>query len=435
MGTLTVSSGGVSRLVALNCVPSAKIRLLAVLVMKEPLTFNLAFGPNIIPLGLIRKRLADPLVWSKPFILEIEPPVTRLMMLLTFGSLAKKAGEGSGAIQLRGNKIVIDEESKVTGRTEGGNAGQPLTIKASDFVDVNKSQVGTITEKAGSAGDIAIATRRLIVRNGGLLGASTSGSGQGGNLTVDASESVEVLGDGFFTELATRSLGVNPNTGNAGTVQITTKNLILRDGGRISTSTNTTGNGGTLRVDASESVEASGRAVLDINLPSGLFAESRKLGSIAAIGNGGDLIINTQRLLVQDGASISTAAINGSTGQAGRLDINASNSLTVTGTGIGDNGQIVPSTLLAASEGSGSAGDLRINTNKLTVRDRAQVSVASTGSGRAGNLEITSDVLLLDNQGKLTAATTAGEGNINLRSLNLLILRRGSVITTSATGN
>jgi large exoprotein involved in heme utilization and adhesion len=44
-------------------------------------------------------------------------------------------------------------------------------------------------------------------------------------------------------------------------------------------------------------------------------------------------------------------------------------------------------------------------------------------------------VLLLDNQGKLTAATTGGEGNINLRSLNLLILRGGSAITTSATGN
>jgi large exoprotein involved in heme utilization and adhesion len=107
----------------------------------------------------------------------------------------------------------------------------------------------------------------------------------------------------------------------------------------------------------------------------------------------------------------------------------------VTGTGIGDNGQIVPSTLLATSEGFGSAGDLRINTNKLTVRDGAQVSVASTGSGRAGNLEITSGVLLLDNRGKLTAATTAGEGNINLRSFNSLILRRGSGITTNATGN
>jgi large exoprotein involved in heme utilization and adhesion len=177
----------------------------------------------------------------------------------------------------------------------------------------------------------------------------------------------------IFTSLGTQSLGTNNDAGDAGTVHISTKNLILRDGGQISTSTRTTGNGGTLRVDASESVEASGRAVLDINLPSGLFAQTTKFGSIAASGNGGDLIVNTQRLLVQEGASISSAAINGSTGQAGSLDINASNSVTVTGIGIGRNGQIVPSTLLAGSGGSGSAGNLRINTNKLTVRDRAQL--------------------------------------------------------------
>ena len=351
------------------------------------------------------------------------------------GAFIDTSGEGNGAIQLRGRDIAIADNSQLGGVTREGNAGQLLTIKASESVELNNSDLFTLTVGTGSAGNIAIETRRLIVRNEGGIDAATSGSGQGGNLTVDASESVEVLGGGFFTNLGTRSLGTNQNIGNAGTVQISTKNLILRDGGRISTSTRTTGNGGTLRVDASESVEASGRSALNnSNSPSGLFAETRRVGFIAATGKGGDLIVNTQRLLVQDGASISSAAINGSTGQAGRLDINASNSVTVAGTGIGRNGQIVPSTLLAASGGSGSAGNLTINTNKLSVRDGAAVSVASTGSGRAGNLEITSGVLLLDNRGKITADTTAGEGNINLRSLNL-ILRRGSAITTNATGN
>jgi large exoprotein involved in heme utilization and adhesion len=169
------------------------------------------------------------------------------------------------------------------------------------------------------------------------------------------------------------------------------------------------------------------------DLPSGLFAQSRTSGFIAATGNGGDLIINTQRLVVQGGASISVAALNGSTGRAGILDLNALDSVTVTGTGIDQKGRVVPSTLLAASEGSGSAGDLRINTGTLTVRDGAAVSVSNQGSGNAGNLEITANELLLDNQGKLTAETTGGQGNINLHTGDL-ILRRGSSITTNATG-
>ncbi|GAX41130.1 filamentous hemagglutinin family outer membrane protein [Tolypothrix sp. NIES-4075] len=345
------------------------------------------------------------------------------------------SGEGNGAIQLRGRDIAIADESQVGGTTLGQKQGQPLVIKASGSVEVSNSQLATGTLGSGAASDIKIETKRLILRRSGTIDASSDGSGAGGNITVNASESVHLLGDGFFTSLGTQSIGSKNDAGDAGTVNISTDKLILRDGGRILTSTRGAGNAGTLRIDASESVEASGRAVVDADSPSGLFAETRnRTTPTIPTGNAGDLIINTQRLLVQDGASISTAAINGSRGQAGRLDINASNSVTVTGTGIDGNGKIIPSSLLAASGGSGSAGDLRINTNKLTVRDGAEVSVASTGSGRAGNLEITSGVLLLDNQGKLTAATTGGEGNINLHSPNL-ILRRGSAITTNATGD
>ncbi|MBD2605262.1 filamentous hemagglutinin N-terminal domain-containing protein [Scytonema hofmannii FACHB-248] len=353
-------------------------------------------------------------------------------------ALINTSGEGSGGIQLRGRDIAIADNSQIARFTLGNKPGQPLVIKASETVEIsNNSQLLTATGQNRPASDIEIETKRLIVRDGAFIDASTFGSGAGGNITVNASESVQLLGNGFYTSLGTQSLGRNNNAGNAGTVNISTGKLILRDGGRILTSTIGSGNAGTLRIDASESVEASGISVLDRNLPSGLLAETTTRSSkvfIPATGNGGDLIINTQRLLVQNGASISTAAINGSRGQAGRLDINASNSVTVTGTGIDGNGQIVRSTLLAASDGFGNAGDLRVNTNKLTVQDGAAISVASTGFGNAGNLEITSGLILLDNQGKLTANTQAGEGNINLRSLNL-ILRRGSAITTNATGN
>ena len=348
-------------------------------------------------------------------------------------------GQSNGAIQLRGREIAMADRSQVGGRTLGRQPGQPLVIKASESVEVSgRSQLRTLTLGSGAAGDILIETKRLIVRNGGFIDASTGGSGSGGNLTVDASESVEILGTGVLTSIGTRTLDLPNNIGNAGTVQISTRNLVLRDGGQIPTSTFGAGKGGTLRVDASESIEVSGRTVVSgndrVNLPSGLFAESITIGLTAATGQGGDLILNTPRLVVQGGASISVGAINGSTGQAGILDINASDSVTVRGSGIDKKGQVVPSTLLAASQGSGSAGDLRVNTGRLTVRDGAAISVSSGGLGRAGNLQITANELLLDNRGKLTAETTAGQGNIILRSRDL-ILRRGSEITTNATGS
>jgi filamentous hemagglutinin family protein len=366
-------------------------------------------------------------------------------------------GEGSGAMQLRGRNIAITGTSIVGGITEGNKAGQPLIMTASESVEISgsnrdsASQLSTFTTKTGAASDIIIETKRLIIQDGGVIETSTSGSGSGGNLTINASESVQVIGGGRrFSSLSVRSLNSRNDAGDAGTVQIYTKNLILRDGGQISTSTIGPGNGGTVRVDASESVEASGLIIISgfrvepngqrvpviVDVPSGLFAETRNVRPLftSPTGKGGDIIVNTQRLIVKDGASISVAALNGSQGQAGTLDINASDFVTVTGSAIGRNNQPVPSTLLAKSEGSGSAGDLRINTGKLTVQNGAEINANSQGSGTAGNLNITADNLLLDNQGKLIANTTGGQGNINLHS-GTLILRRGSAITTNATGN
>ncbi|HAX80431.1 MAG TPA: hypothetical protein DCY88_32495 [Cyanobacteria bacterium UBA11372] len=343
-------------------------------------------------------------------------------------ALISTDGESSGAIQLRGRRIAIADNSRVRGVTLGEKPGQPVALEASESVELsNFGFLTTLTAGTGSASDITIETKRLIVEVG-VIETSTASSGRGGSLTVNASESVEVLArSGFFASLSVRTFSLEKNAGDAGTLQISTRRLILRDGGHISTSTLSEGNGGILRIDASEFVEASGRSVVNrIDFPSGLLTQSRNAG------NGGNLIVNTPRLVVQGGASISVASLDGSAGQAGRLNINASDSITVTGTGFNAKGEVVPSSLLAESQGSGSAGDLRINTRTFTIRDRAEVSVSNTGSGTTGDLQITANNLLLD-QGKLAAETTGGQGNINLHSDNL-ILRRGSQITTNATG-
>lgn len=354
-------------------------------------------------------------------------------------ALINTDGEGSGAIQLRGRRIAIADNSRVGGLTEGEKPGQPLTIEASESLELsNFGFLSSLTGGTGSASDITIKTRRLIVQVG-VIETSTASSGSGGNLTVNASESVDIrAGEDFFGRLAVRTFGAEEDAGDAGTLQISTKRLILRDGGQISTSTLSEGRGGTLIVNASESVEASGRSVVntvsgDRDFPSGLVSESTTSNNFVISGNGGNIIINTPRLVVQDGASISVASIDVSTGQAGSLEVNASDSVTVSGTGINAKGQVVPSSLLGVSEGSGGAGELRVNTRTLTIRDGAAISVSNTGSGTTGDLQITANNLLLD-RGKLTAETTGSQGNINLQAGNI-ILRRGSQITTNATGS
>ena len=83
-------------------------------------------------------------------------------------------------------------------------------------------------------------------------------------------------------------------------------------------------------------------------------------------------------------------------------------------------------------DATGEGGDLRLVSDRLTVRDGAVLDVRSFGSGSAGLLDIQARDILLDRGGSLSAATVTGlGGNIQVRSQNLQ-LRRGSGISTNA---
>ena len=59
------------------------------LAINEPPIFNDALSPKIIPLELMRNRLAIPFARIVPSILEIDLPVTRVMIFSMLGKLLK----------------------------------------------------------------------------------------------------------------------------------------------------------------------------------------------------------------------------------------------------------------------------------------------------------------------------------------------------------
>jgi large exoprotein involved in heme utilization and adhesion len=124
-------------------------------------------------------------------------------------------------------------------------------------------------------------------------------------------------------------------------------------------------------------------------------------------GSGGDLTIDTGRLLVRDGARISAGTFG--KGNGGRLQITASDSVEVIGTGFSADGE-VPSGLLAASRGSGDAGDLTIDTGRLLVKGGAELSTNSLGEGLAGNIKITVQDTLKANDGTITTSSKQSSG-------------------------
>ena len=328
----------------------------------------------------------------------------------------------SGNIQLRGREITI-ANSELSGINLANDSGGNMLINATDSLLINNSNLLTNTFELGKqAGNIKIETKRFSLINGAKITASSDGKGKGGSITINASDSFDIIGNNSLTLVSTRA----NQDGDAGNISISTKKLNVRDGGRISSSTFNQGDGGNIKIDASESVEITGQGESENGLfSSGLYAQTRTVSPLViATGDGGTVTVNTRSLNIQEGGSISVSAVDGSEGKAGSLNINALESININGSG---------STLLAISESSQPAGNLSINTDRLTVTNGGEINVSATGTGEAGSLNINAQDIVLD-RGTLTAETQAGDkGNINLNNLDTLLLRNNSNITTNAT--
>ncbi|NJN07116.1 MAG: filamentous hemagglutinin [Richelia sp. RM1_1_1] len=210
---------------------------------------------------------------------------------------------------------------------------------------------------------------------------------------------------------------------NSQGIFIQANQLIIEDGSQVSATNFGTGSGSNITVKTSESIEIFGSRTLDENiLTSGLFTQTE--GS----GDAGKLDITTGKLIVENGGQITAGTADNSQGNGGTLTINAD---AVEISGKAENNQDT-SGIFARSRGTGRAGEVNVNTNNLTIKDGAQVTVSGLENGQAGNLKINANSIKLD-QGNILAGTSNGDGgNITLQNLDLLLLNRNSLISAEA---
>ncbi len=336
---------------------------------------------------------------------------------------------------------VVLQGSIVITSTFGDGRGGDMLLNATDEVVLRNSALGTAADSLsdvtsiGTAGDVILNTRKLTIINDpgstfpylvgvGALGSRNS-SGNAGNITVNASESVEIVGNqpGAFTiilnqqaqailELATGIATSALGTGNSGNLTVNTGRLVIRDGGGITTFP-VRGQGGNLTVNATE-ILLQGQGGIGTLAPSG--------GQKAGI-----LTLNADRVTLTDGAGIATATFG--SGNAGELTLSV-RQLSVR------NGSVIVTTTL----GSGDGGRLTIkNADSIEVTGTSPdgsfaslIGANSVSTGKAGTLSIDARSILLDRGSILTSSTSGEGGDITLNAANNLILRNGSQISTQA---
>jgi large exoprotein involved in heme utilization and adhesion len=288
-----------------------------------------------------------------------------------------------------------------------GNAGR-LLVQARDLVEVVDTSPETgwgsflsanVNEGArGAGGILSLETRQLSVR-GSLaeVSASTFGEGKAGDLTISASDSVELSGGrgGLFAQ-------VNPGaTGTGGNLRVETRRLSVKDGARVSVNTFGTGDAGSLFVQARDSVEVIGSSAT--GTPSLIRASVTQEGT----GRGGNLTIETGQLMVRDGAQVNVSS-QGS-GDAGELWVTA------------DSIQLDNKGKLTAQTASGDGGNITLNVQDLLLlRHNSEISTSAGTEhkgGDGGNITINSPFIVAvpKEDSDITAnAYTGRGGNINI---------------------
>ena len=287
--------------------------------------------------------------------------ITPNLTLADGGQLSSSSGAITrrGLIPLggRGGSISID-------------AAESLEVAGASVDEVFPSAILSDTRSASPAGNLTINTNNLSLNTFGLISASSVGSGAGGNIDINARDSVQINGTGTdnLQELIVDGLGGELDPANvqggigaftirdgvAGDITINTPNLNLDNGAIISTATYGNDNAGNLQLNVLEKIDVRGSAII-----------SPTFGA----GNGGRLDLKTKDLSITEGGAIASASAN--IGKAGDIDILATESISISST--------IFNLLFSGSistgnySGLGSSGDLNIETQRLTIRDGANI--------------------------------------------------------------
>ena len=354
------------------------------------------------------------------------------------------------------NQNYVAQQAQVRGDRRGDTQG-----------DASGLYTNAALNSTGAGGNIRIATGSVSLNGGAQLVAATDGRGSAGEIQITAADTVNLagsnsiirsgsgseqnrvgqIGNGGNINVTARTLEVSDSaTFNAqtftdsrgGNIVVNAENLNANTGGRLLTTTLGNGRAGDIFVNTSDRVNLTDpNTGLFANTTNGLggaiavntrtfqISNNAELNATTTAANaGGSITVNAATFDATDGGRL-ISTTSGS-GRAGDILANVSDRMTLTGQGTG---------LFAnTTQGStGSGGSIILTPGNLTIEDRAGVSVDSQGTGSGGNIQIQVGKLTLNNQAFLNAETASTQGgNITIQSQGILLLRRNSLISTTA---
>jgi large exoprotein involved in heme utilization and adhesion len=344
----------------------------------------------------------------------------------------------SGMVNLHGSTINLSSGSGIGNFTDRNGKGGTIKLEASESINLDGglllTQVGQVRSDIDQAitdvgGDILIKAPQITFTNGSIISAGTLSDGAGGNITIDASDMLELSSeaDNNPTIISTSTQG----RGAGGAITVNTAKLSIYDGSQIQALAGL-GAGGTITVNASKSVDIAGKGILRsrdfegnlsaTELTSGLVAASGIAGLPLAQqppGESGSLVINTPSLKIDKEAEISVS--NFGLANAGDITLNTS-TLNL------DN-----AAKITANTQSGAGGSISITADESVILEhQSTISTTAQQNGNGGNISLTTDNLVLLESNRISADAKQGSGGkININTQGLFVNPDSSITASS----
>jgi filamentous hemagglutinin family protein len=362
-------------------------------------------------------------------------------------AIVDASGLGGSQIRVAGQNVTLQDGSMLLMQNQGAQDSGPVQVDAAgtlqlDGLDptstlqsgIHRQQLGT-----GQGGLTTINAGNLTLMNGSGIVAKTFSAADNGDVTINATGNVEVVGYAVNNRpISSEILSYALNQGQSGNLSLAAQNLTILDGGLVGIGTFSTGAANDVRVRVRDTIKVVGEE-----------PEKAQFSVLLAIsfgpGTAGNIDLAAKNLTIAAGGRVSVSAL--ANGNAGSLVANVAETITVAGRSAKTNAPsflnsaatILPPSLRAIygtpAFPTANAGSVTLTTDRLIVTQGALVTVRNLGVGDAGKLMINANRIDLTQTGGIAASTLVGDGgNLELNVRDLIFLRDRGTITAEAKG-
>ncbi|XHX77649.1 MAG: filamentous hemagglutinin N-terminal domain-containing protein [Stenomitos frigidus ULC029] len=350
---------------------------------------------------------------------------------------ASTSGSGvGGTVEVRAGSVILSNQAEINASTSGSGAGGTVEVRAGSVTLNSRARINTSTTSTtalGVGGNIDVQTGRFDLTSNASLNATTVGQASSGNISVTSGlgtplpvEQTSILVDGgriqtsilppvdqnFFGSTTAVSGNVEL-TAQSGSILLTNSNPLsqLEDSALVSASTAGVGTGGRV------TVQTTGGGTISIFNGARVESRTNGVGDFSnGGGNAGNVIVNAPDITISGSTSLNNQPIfsgllassdTAKSGQGGSITVNATapgNSLVIQGGGF--------LSVLNRSDKPGRG--IEVNVNQLQLLNGGQIVTASEGRGTAGEIKINSPDVTISGTSGLTLPSNDASGGFSL---------------------